>query len=433
MTARLGERARQLLATLARAGDEAEVYEKRGRSRCFEIGPEGDSVAQSVEAGWAARGGDGQRSWFAAGSGEPPTALSTPTATGPGIWLPPRSERAPAAAPRGLDAPLATEAEGRALLAGVARELAREVPDAGTPRLRLDDGSSESALVSSRGVEATVRGRSAALRVEVSRGAMRVSAEFSARSAAELKPLALARRLADRLLALDGGLPKGSFGLLLLAPPVAARLLEALAPRFVGAGAERQLGGLLDRDRRLGARLLTILDDGSLADGVTAAPFDGEGVPTGATTLVEHGRFVTPLLAGWESDSPRRLAGCTRRDGWRDVPRRAPTQLYVAPDPAHSVAELVAEVSRGAYLIATEGGVTLGAGGDEFSLAVSGFALEAGRAAGGLGRCRLSGSFRELLRGVRAVGRDLAFVPGDGLYGAPTLAVAGLALGPEPR
>jgi PmbA protein len=435
VSARLGDRGRELIARWARgAGEAVEIYEKRGRSRGFELGPDGESFTQSVEAGWAARGGDSERSWFLAGSGELPATLERPPVSAPGVWLPPRSERTPAEPPRGLDAPLATEPEGRALLAGVARELLRELPDVAPPRLRLEEGSSEAALVSSRGVAAAMRGRTAALRAEVARGGHRIRAEFAARAAVELKPLALARRLADRLLALEGALPTAVLEELVLAPPVAARLIEALAPRFVGAEAERRLASLLDRERRIGSAALTLVDDGSLEAGALAAPFDGEGVPTGGVALVEGGRFVQPLLAGAEHAAPQRAAGCARRDGWRDVPRQAPTQLYVAPDPTHAVAELVAGVARGGYLISPESSVTLGGeGGDEFSLAVSGFVLAGGRSAGGLGRCRLEGRFGALLHGVRAVARDLTFVPGDGLFGAPTLLVAGLVLRAEPR
>jgi len=428
VSGRFGERGRELLAHLRGVAGEVEVFEKHGRSRRFELAPEGESFGQSVEAGWAVRGGDGRRSWFVGGSGELPRALAPPPATVPGLRLPPPSELAPAAPPSGLDTPLLTESEGRALLAGVARELVRELPDVRPPHLRLDEGASEWVLASSRGVAAAGRGRSAALRVEVARGKTRLAAEFVARAAAELKPLALARRLADRLLALSGGALKGAGGTLVLAPPVAARLVEAFAPRLVGAGAERQLADLLGRDGRLGGEAVTLVDDGADAVGPLASPHDGEGLPAGAVTLVERGRFVRPLTVWWESATPSRAFGCARRDGWRAVPRHGPTQLFLAPDPAHAVADLVAEVERGAYLIAAEGGVRVDAAGGELSLPVSGFALARGRAAGGLGRCRLRGTFAAFVGGVRAVGRDLDFVAGDGIYGAPTVVVDGLAL-----
>jgi hypothetical protein len=44
----------------------------------FAVGPEGESFAQSSEAGWAARGGDGSGSFFATGTGAPPARVDLP-------------------------------------------------------------------------------------------------------------------------------------------------------------------------------------------------------------------------------------------------------------------------------------------------------------------------------------------------------------------
>lgn len=66
-----------------------------------------------------------------------------------------------------------------------------------------------------------------------------------------------------------------------------------------------------------------------------------------------------------------------------------------------------------------------------FEVAVSGLHLVAGRAVSPLGAARLCGDLRSLLAGIRARGRDLYFVPGDGMFGAPSLLVGGLRLLPR--
>ena len=63
-----------------------------------------------------------------------------------------------------------------------------------------------------------------------------------------------------------------------------------------------------------------------------------------------------------------------------------------------------------------------------FEVAVSGLHLAGGRAIAPLGPVRLYGDVRSLLAGIRARGRDLLFVPGDGMFGAPSLLVGGLRL-----
>jgi len=427
-----GGRGRALLARRRRAGaaGEIEIHEKRGRSRRYAIDRLGESSQLSVEEGWAARGGDAERSWFLAGSGLLPGQLEAPPATPAPLRLPEAfgSGDARAASPE-LDTPLASEGEGRALLAGIARELERELPGAELVAARLDDGASESALVSSRGVDAAWRSRTATLRITARRGELRVDVELVARSATGLKPLGVARRIADRLAALDrrdaerlGEAP------LLLASPVAARLLEAFAPRLVGADAP-EARRAAEGGEPPAAAGVTIVDDGGRRDGLLAAPVDGEGVPTRETVLVEAGRFARPLLAWWESPDPTAAPGCSLRPGWRDLPRRGPTQLWIEPEPRVAVADLVGEA--GAFLIAPEGLAAVDAESGLFELAVAGYRLEGGRAAAPLGPGRLRGSLATWLSRVRAVARDLGFVPGGALYGAPSLLVDGLEWAPD--
>ena len=421
-----GERAAALLARLARFG-EVEICEKRGRSRRVERDASGEQGITAVEAGWAVRAGDLRRSFFVAGTGELPTAGNWPEPTPHPLWLP---EARPAAArpeTAGLGAALAGESEARALLAAIERELGREAPAARLVAAHFEEGTSETSIVSSLGVRARQSHRAAWLRLEAARGPLTVVAESWVREARELKALALARRLADRLEALAGEESPGG-GALLLAPPVGARLLAAMVPGLVGREAAARgalLGGV---GATLGTPRISIVDDGARPDGLLAAAFDGEGVPCGAVTLVEAGRLARPLLAWWESDTPASATGCMRRASWRDLPRRAPTHLHLLPDPEVSPRDLLAAGGAVAYVIDVEGGVRADPASGTFALPVSGFALLDGRDAGGFGRRWLRGNLRHWLTGVRALGRDLAFVAGDGMFGAPSLLCEGLEL-----
>ncbi|HSM14224.1 MAG TPA: metallopeptidase TldD-related protein, partial [Thermoanaerobaculia bacterium] len=374
MSERPGDRSRALLERWKRRGGELEVLEKRGRSRSFESGAEGEISTTAVESGWAVRGGDRAGSFFAAGSGELPLSDDWPRPSRQPLELPEPRAAGRFVPPPGLDAPLAGETEARALAEAVARELARELPSARLVHARFEEGSSETSIRSSRGIASTVRARLATLRLEAVAGSHRVVAEASARAAAEMKPLGLARRLADRLLAL-GERHEPAGPRLLLAGPLVARLVEALAPRLLGPDAEARLAPLLGTAGRLGAEGIRIVDDGALAGGLLAAAADGEGVPCRAVELVADGRFVRPLVAWWESARPEEASGCARRAGYRDLPRRAPTHLYLEPDPSVSVAELVGEAD--VYLLDAEGGVALDSEG-RFEVRVSGFALAGG-------------------------------------------------------
>jgi len=408
-------------------GGEAELFEKRGRSRRFERGSAGESVELAEEQGWAVRAGDLSRSCFVCGSGEPPRSVAWAHPSAHPLALPAPRPAPPFATPRALDEPLAAESEAFSLLDGIAREVARERAGARLVAARLEDGSSESTLTSTPGIEASVRLRAATLRLEVEADGDACVLERIETSLRAVKPQAIARRIADRLHARSGRTPVPAAGRLVLAPPLAARLVESLAPLLLGPQARSRLSPLLGEGGRLAAPPWTLIDDGRHPAGVLAAGFDGEGLPTGEVRLVEGGRFATPLLARWEAPEAA-LPGCARRASWRDLPRRAPTQLYLAPDPAVRPAEIVASVDSGAFLIEAEGGVAWNLASLRFRVPVSGFALERGRAAGALGVVELVGDARSLFDGLVAVARDLAFVAGDGLYGAPTMLVEGLSL-----
>lgn len=452
--------AEALLADLARRGlSEGEVFEKSGRSRRFvrEAGGEdsGGGVlmtqAMATEAGWALRAGDRRRSLFHAATGTADPGLELPEPSPHPLRLPDLAMAAggavtagavgtrgpddlgaaagPWSTPAEFDTPLATESVAATLLAAIERELRRELPASRLRQAWLEDGAAEWTLLSTSGLRAESRSRAAYLRLEVEDRGRRCLFEGAEREARRFEPRALALRLVDRLCALVGNSERSPVGdvapgrPLLLAAPLAARLVQAIAPLFLGPAAS-------DRLAALGAfsTTLTLVDDGRLAEGVLVSPVDGEGLPSGRVRLIEEGRFVQPLLAWWEAGRAI-VPGCARRASWRDLPRRAPTHLFIEPGPS-PVADLVETGGAGAYLLDAEGGVRIDPVSLAFEVAVSGLHLAAGRAVSPLGRVRLCGDVASLLAGIRELGRDLSFVPGDGMFGAPSMLVSGLRVLP---
>ena len=219
---------------------------------------------------------------------------------------------------------------------------------------------------------------------------------------------------------------------MLLAPPVATRLLLALLPILVGSEGRDLARSLRDRSGRIGSPRLSLLDDGRYPGGVLEAPVDGEGYPTREVALVEEGAFRQPLLS-WRQASPSdRAVGCMRRPSWRDVPRIGGSHLYLRPAPETSAAELLSSVARGYYLVDTTGSGHFDLQQDHFNLPVCGLVLRQGRADAPVGGAWLCGAVSSFLRGIQAVARDLLFLPGDGMVGSPTLLVTGLELRKEP-
>jgi PmbA protein len=444
-----------VLRGLVRRGlPEVEILTKRGRSRRVALDLGDETSAFTQERAWAVRASSRRDSFFAAGAGDLPEGEAWPEPSGRPFRLP-EPEVAPSwSQPSDFEVPLIGESEGLRLLAGLARELAAELPGARLLQAVLEDGSSEGELASSRGLSVAFRRRLATLHVEAAgpgRGPGRpgVSAALylAAREARRFHPKALARRLADRLSVEATGQPPSqgsaaggiggagaSQGGLLLAPPVAVALLAHLLPMLVGPEAAARTSPMRDRQGRIGSERLTIIDDGRLAGGALECPVDGEGMPSREAVLVEEGAFRQPLLAWWQVNgaAPGIATGCCRRPSWRDLPVPGPTHLYVRPDPRLSVAALLGDISSGHYLIDATGPVRWDPAGDRFALPVCGFAVESGRATAPIAGAWLCGTAAALFKGIAAVARDLSFLPLDGMLGAPTLLVTGLELRATP-
>lgn len=415
---------------------EVEVYHKVGRSRILRLGPGSHTTSLQEEEGWAARAGDSRRSFFYAASGPPRADTPWPEADGLGLRLPSARVVPRWTAPVDLDVPLIGENEARALLDGLGRALDTELSGARLTTAILEDGSSESLLLSSREIEARVRRRAASLYLEaLATGIQPVSLSVVAREARGLNPLSIARRLVDRLLiARKGQSPLRDRGEFLLAPTVVIRLLSALGELWVGPDAHHKTSNLIHRNGKVGCASFTLIDDGRLPGGLFDAPVDGEGQPCREVRLVEEGLFRQPLLTWWQETTSRgRASGCCQRASWRDLPRPGVTHLYVKPDPAIGVARLLGEIQRGYYLLDCEGAPRVDVEDNRFAMPVCGFAIEAGQATSSVSRAWLCGSLSSFFGGILDVGRDLTFLPAlGGMVGSPSLRVRGLELRQAP-
>lgn len=442
--------AADVLRDLVRRGfPEAEAMWKRGRTRRLTLDLDGEGSASSQERAWAVRASSRRASFFAAGTGDLPPAGTDgvwPEPGGAPFRLPEPEPAPPWSEPSDFAAPLIGESEGLRLLASISRELDAELPGSRLLHAALEDGSSETGIANSRGLRVAYRRRLATLRLEVAgpgRPGAAASLYLAEREARRFQPLALARRLADRLLVAGAGPATATAGNaessmaggeLLLAPPVAIALLSAILPLLVGPEAVARLAPLRDRRGRIGSSLLSILDNGRLPGGALECPVDGEGVPSGEAVLVEAGAFRQPLLAWWQTGgaAPGHATGCSRRPGWRDLPTPGPTHLYLQPDPKVPVAALLGGIAQGSYLIDPTGRARFDPETARFALPVCGFHIESGRATAPLPHAWLSGTAAALFKGLAAVARDLTFLPLDGMLGAPTLLVTGLDLHRQP-
>jgi PmbA protein len=198
-------------------------------------------------------------------------------------------------------------------------------------------------------------------------------------------------------------------------------LSQALSAEEVQKG-RSLLAGLVGQE--VGSDVLTLVDDGRLADGPAAAPFDDEGVPTGRTPLVEGGTLKGFLH---NSTTARRArtesTGNASRPGYRGTPGVSPTNLFVEPGEGSPEA-LLARAGRAVY-VQDVSGVHSGANAisGEFSVGATGLRVEGGELGEPLREMTIASTLPEVLRSVQAVGSDLRFFPAGGAVGTPTILV----------
>jgi PmbA protein len=196
---------------------------------------------------------------------------------------------------------------------------------------------------------------------------------------------------------------------------VAPSLLGVLLSGLSAEAVQKQRSLFADKlGERVGATGLQLVDDGRLVDGPGAAPFDGEGVPTRRTVLIDGGVLRcflhnTATAARGKTTS----TGNASRGSFKSTPGVAPHNVYLAPGDADQ-AGLLARAGEG-LLVQDVSGVHSGANpvtGD-FSVGVSGLLFRDGELAEPVREATVAAHLLDILKGIVAVGSDLRFTTGS--------------------
>lgn len=200
----------------------------------------------------------------------------------------------------------------------------------------------------------------------------------------------------------------GTFDVL-LRPQAAADLLEnTLIPALLADNIQKGRSALAGRKGvMVASESLTIVDDGLLAGGIDSSAFDGEGVPSQRTVLVEGG-----ILQGYLYDSyaagkeGARSTGNAVRGGYTSVPRVGTRNFVLSSRQSRSLQE----ETRGYMVSGLIGAHTANAISGDFSVeARNAFAISPGEQARPIRSLMLAGNIFELLKEIE-VGRDVRSV-----------------------
>ncbi|HSQ91333.1 MAG TPA: metallopeptidase TldD-related protein [Nitrospiraceae bacterium] len=177
------------------------------------------------------------------------------------------------------------------------------------------------------------------------------------------------------------------------------------------------LAGQLDKP--LAPEYVTVYDDGRVVGGLGSRPFDGEGLPTRKTTVVERGVLKSYLL---DTYSGRKLGLASTGNASRSVgenPSVGPTNFYLAPGTKTSQ-DIIKTVKQGLYVTDLIGfGINMVTG--DYSRGASGFWIEGGELAYPVEEITIAGNLKDMFAGLEMIGSDLVF---RGRIASPTVKIA---------
>jgi len=213
---------------------------------------------------------------------------------------------------------------------------------------------------------------------------------------------------------------------LVLPPFIGTQILEALSSALSSESVQKGKSLFADKiGKTVGSNILTIIDNGRLPDGIASAPFDGEGIPTQETRLIEAGVLNTFLYNSYTANKGKaRSTGNAVRASFKSLPAVGPTNLYV--DSGNQRADsIIGSVKKGLYVTRVMGIHTANPISGDFSLGAAGIMIENGEKTYPVRGITIAGNLIDLLKAVEAVGSDLRFFFS---LGAPTLLTAELSV-----
>ena len=214
------------------------------------------------------------------------------------------------------------------------------------------------------------------------------------------------------------------------APEVARSLIGSVFEAASGDAIWRHASFLAGKlGESIAAPSLTIIDDNTMllptgAGGFGSSPFDGEGLPSLRTVVVEQGILRNYLLNTYTARKLGMKSTHNASRGLAGTPGIGCGNLYLEPGTL-SPEEIMAAIPAGFYVTSLMGfGVNMVTG--DYSRGATGLWIENGQLTHAVEEVTVAGNLTDMLRNVTAIGNDLVF---RGSVASPTLRIDGMTLG----
>ncbi|QEE26764.1 TldD/PmbA family protein [Terriglobus albidus] len=172
---------------------------------------------------------------------------------------------------------------------------------------------------------------------------------------------------------------------------------------------------------------VTIVDDGTLVfngvAGFGTSPFDGEGLPTRRTVIVENGVLKSYVLNSYTGRKLGLRSTGNASRGLAGTPGIGAGNFFLQPG-SITPQQLIGDVKSGLYVTETMGfGVNLVTG--DYSQGASGLWIENGELAYPVEEITIAGNLKDMYRNIVAIGNDLKFRSSSA---SPTIRIEGITI-----
>jgi PmbA protein len=210
-------------------------------------------------------------------------------------------------------------------------------------------------------------------------------------------------------------------------PTVARALIEHIFEAVNGDSVYRHASYLAGKlGEKVAGENINIIDDGTMVGGFGSSPFDGEGVPTRRTVVLDKGELKSYLLNTYTA---KKLGLATTGNASRGLagnPGIGSGNFYLEPG-TRSPKDIIGEIKEGLFLTEFLGfGVNLVTG--DFSRGASGIWISNGELAYPVEEITVAGNLRDMFNNVTAIGSDLEF---RGSVACPTIRIDGMTVAGE--
>jgi PmbA protein len=182
---------------------------------------------------------------------------------------------------------------------------------------------------------------------------------------------------------------------------------------------------------RVAGENITVIDDGTMVfdggktkiGGFGTRPFDGEGLPTRRTVLVERGILKNYVMNTYTARKLNMHSTGNASRGLAGNPGIGAGNFYLEAGTL-TPEQIIGDIKSGIYVTETMGhGVNLVTG--DYSVGASGMWIENGEIAYPVEEITIAGNLKDMYRNIVAIGNDLIF---HGASAAPTIRIEGMTI-----